>query len=323
MVLLGGIVLWLRPTSQPLIQNRKSKIENSSPLQPAYDLYNAGKYQQAEAQAEWYVQERKERTDLTGRKEALQARLVMAFGAARRKDFTLARQRFENLREAASALPDRGALPRTDGQPKPTLEEIGAFQSAVCTGVLEGPKAAEAAYKQFLCKYPTSVLIHGSVKRIARLHGGDIPKEAEKLWHQAVAQQERSARAEQRAMSLCGPQVLAELLRRQGKSADVETLAREMRTDHNGTSLLALASAARKRGWKARGLQLNHAALLQQPLPLITLLAPGHFVLVERVTPAEIITFDPNANGLGKPGTKTYPLPQWQQLWSGNTLALR
>lgn len=81
----------------------------------------------------------------------------------------------------------------------------------------------------------------------------------------------------ERAASLCGPEVLAEVLRRKSGGVGereparpgsgretVEALARELKTDHHGTSLAALALVARKRGLEAKGLRLTWNGLYQQ-----------------------------------------------------------
>jgi hypothetical protein len=122
------------------------------------------------------------------------------------------------------------------------------------------------------------------------MHGGDVPEEAERLWRRAMKIQQEKTRAEERARSLCGPEVLAELLAREvkrkkvkGKSGSegvqedrahdpatspphhptAEELAREMKTDHRGTTLQSLAEAARRHGFAAKGLRLTFAGLLK------------------------------------------------------------
>ena len=205
----------------------------------------------------------------------------------------------------------------------PTLEEEGAFQRAICTSAIDGPRAGEAQLDAFLRRYPRSILIHGAVKRIARYHKGDVPKDAEALWTAAMAVQAKDDKARQRAASLCGPQCLAELLRRQGKTANVETLAREMKTDEDGTSLLALSRAAKRHGLKAQGLDLTQAGLEKQALPLIALVSSGHYVLVEAVTPAGTQVWDPPSASAGAGKRYTVDAAQWKQQWGGAALAIQ
>src|SRR5260221_3603495 len=97
--------------------------------------------------------------------------------------------------------------------------------------------------------------------------------------------QKTHEKARQREESLCGPKCLAELLRRAGKPADVHALANEMQTSEEGTSLQQWAKAAAKRGIPATGVALTVKGLQQQTFPLLALIQPGHFVLVDRVTP--------------------------------------
>ena len=162
------------------------------------------------------------------------------------------------------------------------------------------------------------------MKRIARLHGGDVPKEAEAAWRAAMKTQRAHEQEREREASLCAPECLAELLRRRGGGgvAGVAQLAREMKTSHEGTSLFALADVAQRHGFRARGLRLSHQGLVQQKLPAIALIVPGHFVVVERAHPLRVWVWDPDANGAGKPGTRHFSRREWANVWGGVALTL-
>ena len=71
----------------------------------------------------------------------------------------------------------------------------------------------------FMRSYARSALVHAAVKRIGRMHGGDVPKDAEGLWKQAMAVQKAADEADRRADALCGPECLAELMRRRGRAS--------------------------------------------------------------------------------------------------------
>jgi predicted double-glycine peptidase len=286
-------------------------------LLQATKAYLAGRYQQVEVEAQKLARPVRAEEPVRQRQEALQAQLLLAYSAARRKDFSLAQERFAGLRDAASALPDHGARPQVLGEVIPTFEEEAAFQHAVCTGVLQGQEAAEGEYKRFVCRYPESILIHAAVKRIARYHQGDVPKDAEKVWKQAMQIQHRQELATQRAAALCGPECLAEWLRRRGQQAKVEALAQEMGTSAEGTTLLSLARAAKRHGLAGQGVELTQKGLAEQKLPLVALLGLGHFVLVERVSSQQVQVWDPDARGPGKSARRTYPLAEWNRQWSG------
>ena len=135
---------------------------------------------------------------------------------------------------------------------------------------------------------------------------------------QQKAKQERT----EREQALCGPECLAELLRRQGKKADVHALADEMKTDASGTTLQGLAQAAQKHGFRGTGVELTQKGLAKQKLPLIALLRPGHYVVVDKVTASAVTVWNPDAQGTGKAGTKTYSLAEWQATWNGICLEL-
>lgn len=298
------------------------QTEAEAALYRLTQAYQAGRYAEVEAQALPFVEQARTASDRTRRKQGLQAQLLSAYSAARRKDFSLAKERFAELREDAAALPDRGARPQPLGEVVPTFEEEAAFQQAVCTGALQGQEAAEAGYRRFVCNYPQSVLIHAAVKRIARYHGGDVPKEAETLWQQAMRLQKQQQETEAREGALCGPECLAELLRRQGKKAEVAGLAEAMGTSREGTTLAAMAEVARKQGFAAQGLELTQAGLAQQKLPVIALLSAGHYVLVEQVGPEQVTVWDPDAKGVGKAGRRAYGLAEWERAWRGIALTV-
>jgi hypothetical protein len=102
-------------------------------------------------------------------------------------------------RGGASLPPGSSTLhvpPSTLDAPRPTLHE------------------AEREFIHFMRDYPESPLVHAAVRRIGMLHGGDIPKSAEAVWRQAVRIAQAREKARQRARSMCGPEVLAEILRR-------------------------------------------------------------------------------------------------------------
>ena len=61
--------------------------------------------------------------------------------------------------------------------------------------------------------------------------------------------------------------------------------------------------------------------LAKQILPIIALIAPGHFVIVESVTLSGVAVWDPDAKGPGMPGQKTYSATEWAKVWDG--IALR
>jgi ABC-type bacteriocin/lantibiotic exporter with double-glycine peptidase domain len=174
-----------------------------------------------------------------------------------------------------------------------------------------------------LKRYPQSILIHATIKRIGRMHGGDIPKDAEALWQKAMQVQKKAQEAQAREEALCGPECLAELLRRQEKSVDVHALADEMKTSGQGTSLLTLSEAAARHGLKSEGLELTTSELAKQPLPAIAFLYPGHFVLVEAVSAKSVKFWNPDGEGVGKATTNEMSSTDWERSFSGKVLVLQ
>ena len=106
-MLLNGV----RPTSH----SSKAKPKHSSPLDPAVEAYNKGHYKEAEAIATQIAEQAKGSKDLKIRKHGVQARYILAFSAARRKDMKLASDRFTVLKDEAAKLPDKGAREPSPG----------------------------------------------------------------------------------------------------------------------------------------------------------------------------------------------------------------
>jgi len=94
-----------------------------------------------------------------------------------------------------------------------------------------------------------------------------------------------------------------------------------MQTTGEGTSLAALQQTARRHGLKMQGVTLSAQGLAKQKLPLLALIAPGHYVLVERVAPAQTSIWDPDAQGIGVGGRRTFTAVAWAKAWNG--IALR
>jgi predicted double-glycine peptidase len=307
--------------------DRAVRPSDDDPLAAARSAYYAGRWADAEQLAGAVTAKFTGSADpAVARRAALGAQLA-AWSAARRGDLLTARERFGELRNMAAALPGHGAQQAKLGEtPLPTIEEEGAFQHAVCTAGLDGAqgkRAAEAEYQQFLTRYPQSVLIHATVKRIALLHGGDLPRADEALWSADMRLQHNTERAKQREESLCGPQCLAELLRRGGKPAEAHALADEMQTSEQGSTMAAMAHTAARHGLALSGLAVTERGLDRQPLPAIALVSPGHYVLLERIAPDAVSAWDPGLHGPAGGGERAYSRTDWNRLFMGTVLARR
>lgn len=332
--LVVGAILWryvgFRPphmSSNGTVSQSGNVCKPQTALHLAVDAYNRGRYKEAERAALEIVRSSANSSSDQERTEVAKARYILAFSAARQKNMRLARDRFDILKREAAKLPDKGMQTSSLSAPSPTLEQEGAYQHAVCTAALGDKKAAEAEYMQFIRDYPESPLLNGAAKRIEMLHGGHLPAAAEAIWTEAsrIAQTREAAKDKElrRGMSSCGPECLAEILRRQGVKSDMRTLAEEMKTTDRGTSLLALAKAAKKHGLSAKGVALTWRGLTKQPLPLIALVYPGHYVIVDDITPAKVTVWYPYANGIGKPATRRVSRKAWESSWCGAALVLR
>ena len=262
-------------------------------------------------------------TSSTERRARLRARKIEGFALARQGDMKGAKEAFTQLVREGATLSEGTTRPAAPlGQPeKAALVEDALYQKAICTAALGDKVGAEREFHDLMRTYPESPLMLAALKRVARMHEGNIPKETEALWRSAMDLRQSKEKEAKRAQAMCGPQCLAELMKRSGKgSVSVESLARELQTDEQGTSLLALRDVARRHGWpSAEGVQLTLAGLKEQRLPLLALVAPGHFVLVESVTD-KVTIWDPQA---ASAGSRRVSLAEWATLWgAGYSLSL-
>jgi len=291
--------------------------------QTVRDAYVAGRYAAVEMAGAQVIKRAAQFPTLSNRQAAARARSLLAYSAARRHDLPLARVRFAVMQAEAARLPDKGLETAPPGAVAPTLEAEAAFQHAVCTGALGDKAGAEVEYVAFMKHYPDSPLLHAALLRLQKMHGGDLTSVDAAVWQQAKQTAQARQMVKEREASLCGPECLAELLRRRGEAPDVHALARAMGTSERGTTLAAMASAARGHGFPAQGLALTPKGLAEQALPVIALVAPGHYVLVEAITPSGVTVWDPDARGVGHADRRTVPQPMWGRMWQGVTLALR
>ncbi len=294
---------------------------NGTALAAVETAYAAGHYEEARRLADGLRPADSEPP--MEKKRTVAARLLAAYATAREGDFRGAREQFATVRDLAEPLPDHGARPLRLGIPEPTLEEEAAFQHAVCTLKVEGGAEAESEWKFFMERYPQSILVHAAMKRTARLHHGDVPAETERVWKHAVALQVAHDRARRREASLCGPACLAEALRLQtGKRADTHALAAETGASDQGTTMLAIARAARRRGLSAQGLRLTPAGLRGQKLPLMARVRPAHFVLVESASGEGVDVYDPVRASAGNGIHRHLSWASFSKEWTGAALTL-
>lgn len=92
----------------------------------------------------------------------------------------------------------------------------------------------------------------------------------------------------------CGPRALALVCARLHLAADVADLRRRAGTSGEGTSLAGLASAAQGVGLKARGVQVDGAALRRLSGPALAWVDGDHYVAVLSVDGDRATIHDPN-----------------------------
>jgi hypothetical protein len=227
---------------------------------------------------------------------------------AEQKAFRAAQQAFQQLAAQRLAVP---ALPIDPSFG--TWSEQGAYQAAICAYQLD-PQQGIQQMIRFIEEHPTSPLVAGAYKRILRWTNEKPPAAAQRAWQKA-----QTARMERmKETAACGPKALAYVLQHEfGMPTDWRTLMRECGTALEGTSLWALAQAARKRGLIAVGLEISRQGLLQQRPPFLVWNPIGHYVaLLERNGAWQV--YDPETNSLQPWLEQSLP-----QEWRGAILLLR
>ena len=292
------------------------------PVTVAVSSYNQGHYTEAITQAHSVIVAAQHKPTPVNRKEAAFARQILAYSAARNHDLKTAQAQFATLQVEAARLPDKGVQTTNPGDPKPTLEAEALYEHAVCTAALGDKAAAEAEYIDFMKRFPDSPLLSGAMQRLGRMHGGNLPPAAKAAWQHAEQVAVAKGFQDLRSRSFCGPKCLAELLRREGKPANVRTLADECKTSLSGTTMASLASIAQRHGFQAKGVALTQEGLAEQKLPVVAFVSPGHYVLVDSVTSQQVAIWDP---GLDKdaPTTKTIPIADWSKMWGGMAMTVQ
>ncbi len=207
---------------------------------------------------------------------------------AERKQFRQAQQAFAKLAQQRLNIP---ALPLDPSFG--TWSEQGAYQAAICAYQFN-PQAGIQQMIQFMEQYPTSPLVIGAYKRILRWTNDKPPAEAERAWQKA----QRARREQMKRAAACGPKALAYVLEQEfGIRTDWRALMKECGTELEGTSLWALAQAARRRGISAVGLEVSRKGLLEQSPPFLVWNPIGHYVaIVERGGKWQV--YDPEAQRL-------------------------
>jgi hypothetical protein len=213
------------------------------------------------------------------------------------------------------------------------FEREAAYQHAVLTAAIGEKPAAAKEYLAIINEFPESEQAAKAIRRLAKLHGGELLPHEQKAWEAAQKTARDNARACVRARSLCGPEVVAELLRR-GESQSLTSLgslsslptlpslAQEMKADEFGVTLKSMQQALIRRGYWVKGLKLTLPALWNKKLPAVALLKEGHFVLVDRIADGTVETWDPDLDGSGSDGAKTYHWPHFEKAWTGMALIL-
>ncbi len=271
-LMLAGVAWWLQRASRP--HTRPTHIVRPAPaLPPALQepLTRAATAPPQQA-IELYRQiARRKPANATEKYAVGYAHYQIGKLYAQQKKFRAARQAFQQLAEQRIAVP---ALPLDPSFG--TWSEQGAYQAAICAYQINREEGIRQMIA-FIEQHPESPLVYGAYKRILRWTNEKPPAAAERAWQKAqAAQTERLKRA-----AACGPKALAYLLTHEfSQPTDWQTLMKECDTDIGGTSMWALAQAARKRGLSAIGLEVSRKGLLQQEPPFLVWNPIGHYVAV-------------------------------------------
>ena len=120
----------------------------------------------------------------------------------------------------------------------------------------------------------------------------------------------------------CGPAALATVAARHGRSFDYGKLCDDhVPVDRRGTDLLALSRLAERLGFETRGIRASYDEISMCTLPAIAhvrrRVGGGHFVVVDRWTPAQVLLADPGR------GQRTLSRRAFSRRWTGYLLIIQ
>jgi len=259
---------------------------------------------QAQKSYEDFVSKWQASPDKNIQDEVGEARMHLAYMAAKKKDFTKARQMFL---QTASSYKGTGAAGSDFGG----IPDQAAYQAAVCLSADGKKDEARTAFVGFMKQYELSPLVHAARRRLNMLGGEAYKGEYDALLNQAIAAQEKHIRFE---LSVCGPKALAYVLSKLGKGdLDYKQLAKECKTNNDGSSMEDLKLVLRNHGVSAYGYVLNRSDLVRLS-PGSILSVANHYIVFDHVAEPFLYAYDPTTNSvqkqlLPKKGDSQFSLP--------------
>ena len=125
-----------------------------------------------------------------------------------------------------------------------------------------------------------------------------------------------SIKIKQHDIKDCGAACLASIGHHYKVNLPIAKIRQFANTDKRGTNVLGIIEAAEKMGFTAKGVKGGFDALPEIPLPAIAHVIVKeqlhHYVVLYKVTKAEIVVMDP---GYGK--MQTYSYEDFQKIWTG------
>lgn len=109
----------------------------------------------------------------------------------------------------------------------------------------------------------------------------------------------------------CGAAALAMVCRAFGRKVPLALVRRLLQTAHDGTSLMALCTAAESLGLEARAVKVSRARLDELPLPAILHWEGNHWLVLERVGKSRVTVVDPDT------GRRSIERAELLEKWSG------
>lgn len=233
-----------------------------------------------------FVRENEKKKDPKVQERVGQARLHLAYDAAKEGDFKAARAVFK---ETVRQYKGTGAMRADYGG----VPDQAAYQAAVCLVADGKAEEAEAEFVRFMKERPLSPLVHAAHGRLVRMNRGESKRAWDELLQGAVTAQEKHIRFE---TSVCGPKAIEHWLPLLGKpKRDYKALAKLCGTTDAGTSLEGMRKGLRACGVETYGLEVNRADFNGLPVPFL-LLEGDHYVLVTKVEPFRATVYDPRFN---------------------------
>jgi hypothetical protein len=259
------------------LSSRNKPTLKPSPEAPLLDANRKYASKPTEAKTEYnaYITANDNNPDPAVQDHVGDARMHLAYLQAKDNNFDTARSTFI---QAKTRYKGTGRMSADFGG----IPDQAAYQAAVCLVAEHKNSEAKAEFLKIMKDRPLSPVVRACYNRLLRLNGGKTTDDWDNLLQHDQTAQEAFAKRE---MAMCGPKVLAYLLKQglihatDGKTKGYEELAKLCGTTNGGTSIEGLRKGLRTLGIESYAMEVNREDFGRLQTPFI-LLERDHYAPV-------------------------------------------